>query len=350
MAVPSWSIVFGATTLTNVQSASITIGRQKVTDPFRSGTSSFTGRRPDLLPSIAIGDTFTATLAVGATTATYHYRVADLRIDYGITSAYDTWELVGEDAFAFMGRASVTLNFTAGENTYDAAAALGTAAGVTVNENASYPGISTLKAVSITNGNALDVLNTIANTEQAYLAAGSNEIQFNGRNWQAGMNFYDVTDDGTGTTPVKYDRLVFRGLADNYASRVEVTIRDGSTVSSGTGDYSYAIDTYSQTNADATDVAAFVESQLESNTITPSQVSILLNAQTSNGWVNLGVPQGMKIKFRTNTYKCFVLGQTIVGDVDTTRITYNLAGAEFYQYLVLDDVTFGKLDTNKLGF
>lgn len=350
MSVPYWTVKFGATTVTNVNSASVSIGRMKVTDPFRSGNCTITGRRPDLLPTINVGDTFTAEVTYNALSATYHFRVSDLRIDYGITSSYDTWTLTGEDAMAFAGRASVSVSFTAGESTFDAADTVGTAAGVTVNENVSYPALSTVKAATITDGNALDLLNVLANTEQAYLSATSNDIYFLGRNWQAGALFYDLTDDGTGTDPVKYDRLVFQSLADNYASRVEVTIRGGNTVSAGTGDYAYAIDTYSQTDSDATDVAAFVESQLSTTTPTPTQVSILLNAQSNNTWISVGVPQGVKIKFRGTTYKCFVVGQTFTGDLNETRATYYLVSSDFYEYLILDDALFGKLDTNRLGF
>lgn len=349
MAVPTWSVSFGATTLTDIQSVGLTIGRTKVTDPFRSGNCSITGRRPDLLPTIEVGDTFTASVTWGAISATYHFRVADLQVDYGILDEYDTWTVTGEDAFAVAGRANVSVSFTAGQTTLAAAQTVGTAAGVTVN-NTSYPAQSTVKAITITNGNALDILNTLANTEQAYLSALSTVIYFNGRNWQKGATYANVTDDGTGSNPVKYDQLRFTGLADNFASDVLVQIREGSTVSSGTGDYSYTLDTYSETTADALNVAGFVDSQLSVTTAVPASFSILLNAQTNNGWVSVSVPYGVNLKFRGTTYKCFVLGQTVSGDTNSTRITYNVVSADFYSYLILNDATFGTLDYNKLGF
>jgi hypothetical protein len=350
MTLPTWTITFGANTVDDVQNVNINIGRRKITDPFRSGSITVSGRRPDLLPSIELGDTFSATLTFGGLDAVYTFRVADLKIDYGIVSAMDTWTLEGEDALAYAGRATVSGTVASGSNTVSTAIVLAGYANVTVTSNPFYPGLSSVKAFSLDDANVLELLNILCNTEQGLLGASAGEIQFNGRNWQAGISFYDASDDGTGTNPTVYDNLQFTTLADNYATGVNVTIIGGNTLTSGTGDYTYAFNTYSQTDADATQVAAFVASQLTNKTAIIQQFSVVLNRQTNNTWINLNIPNGVNLKFRGSTYKSFVIGQTLSGTPDSTRITYHVVSAAFYQYLILNDATFGKLDSNRLGF
>ena len=208
--------------LLNIQDFTIGKGRQNVTDALRGGTGAITGRRPDLLPSIAIGDSVRVTVGVSAleSVSTY-YRVANYQVNYGILPAMDTWTLDLEDAIAYLGRATVDVSWAGGTNSWDAFDAVCTAAGVGANGST---GLSTVSSQTITQGNALQVAQTIANTEQAYITSDDASVSWSARGWPYFANSVTFTDS-TGTFPIVYDQLVFGSLADNYATKVIVLIK-----------------------------------------------------------------------------------------------------------------------------
>lgn len=351
MTTPNWTATVAGNNIPNIQDVTIRQGQNKITDLFQSASLSMSGRRPDLLPALKLGDVLTVTLSFQSLTRTFTFRVADLQVQYGYTQEYDSWTIVGEDAFAVLGRAAVTRSWVSGSLAETNAKNLVEAVGLTFSIGTSLTSTATCNAQTITNGNALDILNTLANTEGARLSAGATAIQWLPRNWQTVVPTVHASDDGTGTQPIQYDQLAFTSLADNLADYAVVNIRGGNTVASGTGIYSISLDSYSVSDQDGQYVAEYEIGQLEGvETPVPSKISYLLNRQTTIGWVEWDNYKKAVVKFRGTTYNAFVIGVTYSGTIGQTRVTWDLASSEFYRFLTLDDPILGRLDQNKLGW
>lgn len=350
----TWSATVGGNAISNIQDVSIRKGRTNLTENYRTGVLSMSGRRPDLLPVISIGDVVSVTMTFGAApgnTATYDFRVSDLSIEYGIVAAQDTWTLTGEDAFGYAGRAAINFTSNDGSNALLRAQAVGTSIGVNVASVVPLPSNTTVSAQSLTDANALQILTNLINTEGGILDAGDDFIAWLPRNWQTAAVSQNFTDDNTGTFPVKYDRLQFSALADTAVTKVIVEPAGLAAQSSGTGTNVYTVQTYSRTTTDAADVAAFLAGSLTVTKPQPTEISLLLNDQVNNRALTaLNIGSGINVKFRGTTYKTLILGTSITSNPSTTRISYHVVSADFYEYLVLDDPVFGKLNENKLGW
>lgn len=350
MSIPSWSATVGGNNLPNIQSVSLTQGQGKITDPFRSGQVTLQGRSPGSLPNITIGDSLTVVLSFRSLTRTYLFRVADYAISYGINSQMDEWTITGEDAFAVLGRAEIDASWLSGSLAETNCKNIVESLGLTFTKGTTLTSTATCNAQTIVNGNALDVVNVLATTEGARLSAGSNAIQWLPRNWQSVVPTVHASDDGTGTLPITYDALSFTSIADNFADLVSVAVRGGNTSTVGTGVFSIGLDSYSVSDAAATDVAGFTKASLDVERPVPNRISQLLNAQTNNGWIEWDNYKKAVIKFRGTTFNAFVIGVNYSADPNATRVTWNLASSEFYRFLTLNDATLGKLDENKLGW
>ena len=350
MTITQWSATVGGNNVPNIQSVSIRQGQRKITDQFQSASLTVSGRLPGSLPTINLGDVISVTQTFNSLGRTYSFRVSDYSVEYGLNSAYDSYTIYGEDAFAVLGRAEIDISWSSGTLAKDNAEDVCDLVGVTFSVGTSLPSTTTCNAQTITNGNALDVLNVLANTEGARLSATATFIQWLPRNWQSVMPTVHASDDGTGTNPVKYDSLSFASLADNLADQVTVNIRGGSAVTVGSGPYAFSLDSYSVSSNEGQDVAAFELASLDVDSPVPTQISYILNQQTNNGWQDWDNYKKAVIKFRNTTYNVFVIGVTYSANVSETRVTWDLVSSEFYRFLVLDDAVLGKLDENKLGW
>ena len=334
-------------TLDDVQSLQMTKGRVKVSDNLRSGTASVSGRKPENLPSLLIGDTIKVTLTDPDTSTSneYFYRVADFTINYGIVASLDTWSLELEDALAYLGRANYTASWSSVLASTQAALLTNDVGILLIVDT---PSKSSISAQSVTNANALTVFQTMANTEQALIQAGDNDINWFSRGWQSAITYTTFADDGTGA---KYDSIRFGSLADNYADEVVNNVVGGSPITVGAGVFNYGFDSYSVDTPTATDLANFVKGVFDVQDAQPQSVSTFLNpATTAAPLTALNVGEGLTIKFRGATYKALVEGFIVTSDPSGTRITYNLSSSDFYSFLTLDDVVLGRLNYNKLGF
>lgn len=348
--------VSGSIDLQNVQSFRLFTGRRNVSDPYGAGTATVTGRRPDLLPTLLIGDVMRLRLAikrVGSPTVdtlVYGYRVRDLQIEYGIVSADDKWTLDLEDGFAYLGRAILpTRTIAAGTNTATAAQTIGTDAGVTV----STFGTTTSKtsAQTVTGLNALEVMQNLANTEYAWLMA-SDIVSWTGRNsWLNQPVNNTFSDDTTGN--LKYNQLRFTSLADNYADKVQIQPIGASPAVTGTGIFSYNLNSFSENAAESQYLAEFVYGILRLQQSRPSEITYLMNGQDSS-WAVVGAnaPDGapVTVKFRGTTYAARRIGIEITGNPEATYATVYLMPSGLADYLVLDSPNYGILDTNRLAW
>lgn len=350
MAVPVWSATVGGNNVPGIQSVAIRQGQANISDQSRSGSLTMSGREPENLPAIAIEDTISVTLTFGANTRTFSFRVADLAVEYGISQKYDSWTITGEDAFAVLGRAAVDISWSSGKGASAAASDLCALVGVTFGEALGMISTATCNAQTISDGNALDILNTLLNTEQGRATADATNLRWQARNWNSLSGVVYASDDGTGTQPVKYDSLAFTSLADNLADFAVVSVRNGNTVTTGSGVYSIGFDTYSVNDTDATYAGQFKLAQLDVDTPVPTRISYKIAPQTTTGWSSWDLYKKAVIKFRSTTYEAFVIGVNYTGTVDETRVTWDLAASSYYEFLILNDAFFGTLNNNRLGW
>lgn len=355
-ALPYLQLKKGTTVISDIQSFTVSQGKRKISDAFRSTTASISGRRPDLLPTLAVGDVLqlliTVTSGVTLYTQTLFLRVADLRIVYGITPSMDTWDLSLEDTLAYLGRATLpTRTIAAGTNAGTAAVTIAADAGATLVETGTTT--ESTSAQTVTGENALEVLNNLANTEYAWIESGggADVLGWLSRDsWTSGTNSAVFADDGTGD--IDYDSLTFDSLADNYANKIVVKPVGDTEVQVGTGDYSFSLTTYSETAADATYLGQFVAGVFDVTETSPSSVSYLVNTQDAASWTKglVGPSFLTTIKLRSQTFYARQIGYVISGDTSQTRITTFLLPYNAISWLVLDNAVLGKLDENKLGW
>ena len=329
MANATWNVAVNSLTVDNVQSVTIKYGRKNVTDAFRAGNVTVTGIDPASLPTIKVGDSMTVTMTYGGVSASFQYQVRDLRIDYGIVANQDVWELTGEDTLAFVGRAIADVSWSAGANSYLTAVSVANAVGVTLVNPTALSSSSTLSAQTLNDANILNVLQKLANTDNALLDASGLDIAWLPRNWQSAVApYYNLTDDGTGTNPVVFSGLSFSALADTGVTKVVVRPDGLADQTAGTGTNAYEVETYNASTADALSLAQYLLGSLSVDEPVPFQVSSLVNAQTNNGIMSvLTVGSGVDVTFRGSTYKSLVLGVTISGNPSQTRVTWDLVSS-----------------------
>jgi len=355
MAIPYWTAEadpYGTPIqITNIQTVTVTNGRRVLTDFYAAGRATIVGRRPDLLPTLNVGDLVNIKLYNPNYSAFYFYgitlRVSDLQITYGTVPAMDTWTLTLEDVFATLGRSRVTQTWAAGTTTVDALEDVCTEVGIVLGVyTPSTP--KTISATTVTDANALNVVQTIVNTEQGLLYASA-ELNFTTRGWQSETTFYAFGDAGGANTT--YQQVQFLSMADNYATYVLVTIDGGTPTVSGTGVYSYRLDTYAANATEALSVAQYVQNALQDTSAVPNTLSVLLNTETSTRTLDaLFSNTGVTLTLRGQTYTANIIGWTISSTPEQTRVTFQLAGTEQYNYLVLNNSVYGTLNSNRLGF
>ena len=211
----------------------------------------------------------------------------------------------------------------------------------------------------IVNENALEVMSTIANTEQARFnmrtPGGVNGLYYLNRGWQTSLSNYDVSDDGTGTNPVKYDGLDFYGLADNYADKVVINPVGLAQQYAGVGNYSLELPSYSRTTGDAANLASFLLGVFDQQEDQPAVLTTKQSLQESNsardklGSLCSPLAQAV-IKFRSSTYYAVIEGWTITGYPEDMLFTYYLSSPAFFPQFILNSSEFGVLGTNRLGY
>jgi hypothetical protein len=162
-----------------------------------------------------------------------------------------------------------------------------------------------------------------------------------------------------------YDQITFEGYADNYWTQVTVE-PDGLatqtvTLSGATVPYrTYVVNTNNATTGQALDFANYLLGNFSTPKLAISSVSCIAEAQTLDMLLDkfAGVTQSFaripgvrtRVEFRGTTYQCLIEGVTMAATPAGARFTFYLSGADLNQYLILDDLFYGKLDLNRLGY
>lgn len=337
------------TTLQHVQALNFTQGRRKLTDVYRGGSGTITGRRPDLLPSMKIGDPIRIECASNVPPPfEFRFRIANFRINYGFTSALDTWEIEIEDAFAYLGRGTVTKNVVSGSLITTLFTDCCVQNGITPIISGTDNSLSS--AQNIEAQNALDVMQTCVNTTQARVYAQGDTILYDSRSfWQENTNIVTFADDGTGT--FTFNEIDFGTLADNYADQVVIFPRGGSEAVVGDGIFNYNLDSYSLNNQEAIYLGEYLLGSLVVDQPVIRTISYFVNAQTTVApFAPLLYNSQVAVKFRGNSFDGIVEGYQVFATPSDIRVQLFVSDASFYNFFVLDNPLFGTLNTNKLGW
>jgi hypothetical protein len=355
--------VVGTTTvLDDVQSLFITQGRANLSDNYRSATMRITGRNPQNLPNIKVGDLIEVTIeafnaGVAVTLPTWEKtrigRVSNIEIDYGPIAAMDTWTITTEDAMAVLGRAVVSLTVTAGTVSSAAAKQITDAAGVTMTVAAGATS-TTVKATTFDKANALDAFQTYANTEMAFVVQQGDELKWIPRQ---GWTYTGSNQTFSDEVPGDPSYLDFQGLnvgnvADTVAQEVVVSIRGGNNVSTGAGTTYLDIQTYDGSDSQALDLGNYIKALFTNEEPVPFQLSYMLTGQDPEavlGPVATELRQ-VNVNYRGNQTQAIVMGFTISITPDVARATLNLLDIDQIPLFQLDIPSNGVLDTNVLGY
>lgn len=354
--------------VSDVQSISFSYGQRQLTDTWSPPVWIISGRRPDLLGTINIGDNFSV---VNDGTPAYQYQVTNYEIHYGITSSMDTWTLHIEGPFSALARSVVSATWSGGvgSDSADAGRAVVAAAGLSLRSPA-FPAVPTggsISAQSVTNENGFDVFTRIARTSGNY--AGSTDQFAYAKCWA-----YNATTIYwmSGATPVSYDwvfsdlavapdptfavydQLAFGSLNLNYANKVVVTPVGGSPQTVGTGNSAFETTTYSATNNDALTVANRYAGLLSASSKVPTSISFTKEQQSSTAVLPdqiafLNGSRYLRLIFRGADYYATVIGQDLSATPESTRITLYLCASENGNFFTLDSASLGVLDQNRLG-
>lgn len=375
MARFGWRVTYdGATVLTDVQNITITRGRREIQDPFSAGRATITGRNLATLPTIEIGGQITIEMSYGSPTSyavAFLGNVADVKVTYGFVTNEDVWQIEVEDFLAKLGRAFTTDSFSwvAGLNTLEAAqntSQNATDSTINLSGFSSFTGSSLVSAQSLPNQNALDVINTLAATEQAVLFSSFSTspsgllpiISYVPRAALGQLfvlaSLTDGTDGGAALIPTYYDQVVFRSLADSFYDRVVVEPSGLASQDTGVGARTFAMRSFDETTGQAQNLADYVKATFDVQTQVPNTISVLSENQTNDRLffvANISNSFGeVELYLRGVNYRLFVLGMTITATPEQARFTLNVASSEALNFFILDNDTFGVLDQNKLGF
>ena len=355
MAKYAYTVTINGISYSNIQSLQVQVGRASVQDPFRAGTATISGRSLVGFVKPLIG---WQVLIYASGSLIADMRVADVSVKYGIVAAEDTWEIRCEDALAEAGRYLVTDDWVSNTSCYIAAVDVGgfpgpNVVGVGAGSVGSYASAQTL-----TNANMLSVVQTLVQTEQGRIfGSGLSTIGWLGRRDMMTQPTVASFTDGTltaGYTVAKFDNVTFASLADNYATKVVVNPSGLAAQTSGTGARTFSMDSYDVSTTQAANLAGYVRNTLTVASDVPSSLSCLAEEQSTDA-ARTGVLFGttgyqIEIILRGVRYRCVIEGTSVSATPESSRFTYYLSSSEAYQFLVLNDAVYGKLDTGKLGF
>ena len=360
----NWKVTYdGATVLSDITGITVSRGRQQIQDPFRAGTAVIEGRNLAGLPTIEVGKEVNIEILIGSTVygSVFTGIVSDVQFTYGFTTDQDTWTIDVEDNLAVMGRAYTTagFSFTAGDTVGQAmedVAGDATGGDIGIGFFGSFTTSSKVSAQSLGNTNALELLNTLAFTEQAFLFSDGGIITCVPRSALGQGNLVgELTDDASAVlVPTFFDKVEFRSFADSYYDRVVIEPAGLTAQAVGTGTRSFTGSSFDETTTQASNLADYVKATLDVQDQVPSVISCLAEAQPNYQLAQMAEISNsfcqISLRLRGDDYTLFLLGLRLTVTPDSSRFTFNVASSEALNFFVLDSTTFGVLDTSRLGF
>lgn len=355
------------TILSNVQQVSFFAGREHQLDQYNASTATVTLRYPtgyatpiaSLVPGAFLSiQVYNSTTSWGI----WSGKVANVSIDYGMPYSggvgnADYVTIQGEGGFAAFARAS--------GNNYAMAAAIFNTQATRCNEQ-------TLLQLDTLSGFGSDYLfpaSTIAGTWGDWI--NQCVLTMNGRireysdsvsviNAYSSLvptwgSFSDVPADWiSGYSP--YEQIAFQGVADNYYTQVTVDPADyaAQTVQTGSAPYrTYVVNTLNSSTGQALDMANYLLATYQTPQVAIASVTVNMQSCVSNnlpGYGNTYIGTAVEVKFRGTTYNCIIEGVRWAGVPGDINATFYVSAQAYNNYLILDNLVYGQLDFNRLGY
>jgi hypothetical protein len=379
MAIQTYAVKYytastGQVALTNVVSINVNVGRQRQLDQYSSSTAEIVMRYPTGYASpiaALVPGTFIRISNTATDLANFVGRISNVQLKFdmpysGGVGNGDYLSIMCEGGLGQFGRKS-------GNNYAMPADILTGQLGDVINETElvafldSGVGDEALSATTV-NGTWADYLNLAALTLNARLIDVL-EIQYPTRVEtvfvspflvrDTAVNFSDTTNNATNQV---YDGITFASYADNFYTQVTVDpeVPAAQTVETGSAPFrTYTVNTLNATTGQALDYANYLLNNYKTPKVAISSISCLANAQNTMALDDLGdgpdkcgrqIGKRVTVAFRGTTYSCIIEGYTFSAVPGEARYTYYVSAADLNAYLILDNATFGKLDSNRLGY
>jgi hypothetical protein len=361
-----YRIQYGAfgTDLNDVQSVTISGGRQFIVDPFNASVMRIVCRNiAGWTISPQMGSPVLLTVpSVVINKEVWYGTITDVDINYGIIPAMDEAVITCEGALGLMGRRNIRSLVLAEDTTAAQFDEVAVAVGLSTGSTPSY---SIASAQTFT-GNGLDAANTLVATEVGRIteAPNASAVFFYGRNtFETGSTYATMDFVTSGTSGIIYDGIDFRSTAENYYTRVTVSPLGFAAQTNNTGAapyYSLSVASWDYNTSQANSLSQYLLNQFSATTSGPTSITAQYVAQPSAGtsqerFIDIftgtsPVARLATISFRGSTYNAVVEGYEITITPDNTRATLYLSPQDVNNYLVLNNSVYGRLDFNKLGF
>ncbi len=379
MAIQTYAVKYytastGEVALTNVVSINVNVGRQRQLDQYSTSTAEIVMRYPTGYASpiaALVPGTFIRISNTATDLANFVGRISNVQLKFdmpysGGVGNGDYLSIMCEGGLGQFGRKS-------GNNYAMPADILTGQLGDVINETElvafldSGVGDEALSATTV-NGTWADYLNLAALTLNARLIDVL-EIQYPTRVEttfvspflvrDTAVNFSDTTNNATNQV---YDGITFASYADNFYTQVTVDpeVPAAQTVETGSAPFrTYTVNTLNATTGQALDYANYLLNNYKTPKVAISSISCLANAQNTMALDDLGdgpfkcgrqIGKRVTVAFRGTTYPCIIEGYTFSAVPGEARYTYYVSAADLNAYLILDNATFGKLDSNRLGY
>ena len=360
--------------LTNVQSISLSTGRQRQLDQYNASTGTIEIRYPTgyaspltyLIPGNYIR---VENLSTGMVLTSAY--ISNTVIEYGIpyvggVGNSDRLTVSIEGVFAQLGRQQGEGYAMPADTLYDQLDIAGGASSVPMNTAVTNTQPLSGTTVSSTWG---DWLNKVL-------------LTLNGRLWDfddinmristpfeqkiGTINFSDAANNATNQV---YNALSFGSYGDNYYTQVTVDPEGFAPVTVDTGvggNYrTLLMNTLNASTGQATDFANYLLSNYNDQSFQLLSISCLAESQAvfkldqiSAYYPGYGVETGfgslpgtqVNVTFRGTVFSCVIEGATMSATPESSTYTYYVSGADLNAYLLLNNAVFGRLDYNKLGY
>lgn len=359
----------GTITLSNVQNINFKTGRERQLDQYSSLSGTIVVRQP-AAPNAIIkpGAIVRVWWENGAADKLqFSGNVSNVQLTYGIpyvgtTGNADYLTISIEGYLAQCGRASGENYSMAAGTLFAQKTAANTASGLNIAYS-STPATGPDMGSTTVSGTWADWVNTVCLTTNGRIREDFQGVYiFSPFGAQvANVNFSDTTNNATNQV---YDRIDFASYADNFYSQVTVDPESfaAQTVQTGSRPYrTYSVNTVNASASQATDYANYLLNNFTTGSLAIASFSCLANAQntfslwdlaTSGNTLSIGncVGAQVSVAFRGTTYQCIIEGAAFSAVPGEARYTYYVSAADLNAYLILDNATFGKLDSNRLGY
>jgi hypothetical protein len=382
MGIQNYGVEYGTsyasmTALTNVQSVSITLGRQEQLTQYSSSTAQISLRYPTGYASTItdlVAGNFVAITNISTGSLLFRGVINNVIARYGIpfeggVGNADFLDISVESSFAQLGRMQGNGYTMTSSNLSSQMLEMETETDVVpILQGTNF---ATSMPLSTITGTWADWLNRVALTFNARL------IDSNGQALTLRTPFYNVassfnlSDTTNNATNQVYDAINFESFADNYYTQVKVSpeglspvvvTKSGATKPFRTLD----INTLNATTGQADDYANYLLGNYETPKVSISSVSCSAESQAvfkldQEPFLGGSIGCQISVAFRGTSYPCIIEGVSVTATPAGSRYTFYLSGADLNAYLLLDSTVFGILggtgiiyntpmDYNELGY